>query len=166
MAKIRPVIILSAAIIAIACNVNGESYSWTDSSGAIHFTDDPGSIPTKYRHKVNVRESIAGTPAYSPPVEQSQKIHANRLSVNSREGGKDAARKRDLEHHRQSLKQLENKLSAVKDELMCERRNFDQMPHTGTQTVRATRENRKKLQEINSLEAQIATTKAKIRSLE
>lgn len=46
------------------------TYEWTDSSGVVHFTDNPDKIPPKYRNRVRERESMGGegTPAQQKEV--------------------------------------------------------------------------------------------------
>lgn len=43
-----------------------ETYSWTDASGTMHFTDDPGKIPRQYRKKAEQRD------VYAPPASPAQ----------------------------------------------------------------------------------------------
>lgn len=43
-----------------------ETYSWTDASGTINFTEDYSSIPRKYRKKVHKRDDVSGQPV--PPI--------------------------------------------------------------------------------------------------
>lgn len=62
--------------IALACcclyavPLLAETYSWTDDSGTINFTEEYSSIPGKYRKKVRKRDDISGqaVPA-SPPAD-------------------------------------------------------------------------------------------------
>lgn len=44
---------LSAALPAAA-----DTYQWTDGKGVVHFTDDPSTIPPRYRRKAKVSEDI------------------------------------------------------------------------------------------------------------
>jgi hypothetical protein len=37
--------------------VYAEIYKWTDDKGGVHFTEDPFTIPDKYRDKVKSRET-------------------------------------------------------------------------------------------------------------
>ncbi|MRR06944.1 MAG: DUF4124 domain-containing protein [Deltaproteobacteria bacterium] len=80
-----------------AGTVGAETYSWVDSSGTIHFTEDISQVPKKYLKKVRVRgdvspvvpgvvensaESPAGVEKVSPaPVESAEKnevLYGNR----------------------------------------------------------------------------------------
>jgi hypothetical protein len=74
-----------------AGTVGAETYSWVDSSGTVHFTEDISQVPKKYLKKVRVRgdvspvvpgvvENSAESPAGSPapvgaitPVENGEK---------------------------------------------------------------------------------------------
>ena len=45
----------------------GEMYKWVDEKGTVHFTDDPSSIPEKYRQDAETRKpSKEGLPPQSP----------------------------------------------------------------------------------------------------
>ena len=80
-----------------AGTVGAETYSWVDSSGTVHFTEDISQVPKKYLKKVRVRgdvspvvpggmensaESPAGVDKVSPaPVESAEKkevLYGNR----------------------------------------------------------------------------------------
>lgn len=53
------VIILLAAVVAVA---RGETYRWTDARGGVHFSDDVGKIPSRYRSgAVRVEEKSVNT---------------------------------------------------------------------------------------------------------
>ncbi len=41
--------------------VNAETYTWTDQSGTVHFTEDYSSVPKKYRKKVGRRGDVGAT---------------------------------------------------------------------------------------------------------
>lgn len=38
-------------VLALPLQVSAEIYSWTDAAGTVHFTEDLGSVPKKYRAK-------------------------------------------------------------------------------------------------------------------
>lgn len=44
-------LVLIAVLLALPAVSGAASYSWTDPSGTMHFTDDLGSVPSKYRAK-------------------------------------------------------------------------------------------------------------------
>jgi hypothetical protein len=48
-----------------------ETYSWTDQSGTINFTEDYSSVPRKYRKKVQKRGNIGGQPVQTVSKEDS-----------------------------------------------------------------------------------------------
>lgn len=51
-------ILLGAFILFILFSpVYAEIYKWTDDKGGVHFTEDPSTIPEKYRDKVKSRET-------------------------------------------------------------------------------------------------------------
>jgi len=44
-------LVLITVLLALPAVSGAASYSWTDPSGTMHFTDDLGSVPSKYRAK-------------------------------------------------------------------------------------------------------------------
>lgn len=65
-----------AIVFALApCALAGAVYQWTDADGAIHFTDDPGKIPKKFRDTVKeIRppdepSEPEGTPSSEPEAQ-------------------------------------------------------------------------------------------------
>ncbi|HJV35344.1 DUF4124 domain-containing protein [Geomonas sp.] len=46
--------LIVALILLYALPVLAETYEWTDQQGTVHFTEDLGSIPKKYRKKAKV----------------------------------------------------------------------------------------------------------------
>lgn len=56
--------VLAIAFALASSAVAGGVYQWTDSNGAVHFTDDPGKIPKKYHD--TVQEVVR------PPDEESE----------------------------------------------------------------------------------------------
>jgi hypothetical protein len=46
--------LLVALILLYSLPVLAETYEWTDQQGTVHFTEDRGSIPKKYRKKAKV----------------------------------------------------------------------------------------------------------------
>ncbi len=57
-------LILIATLLLLPCLAEAAAYSWTDPSGTMHFTDDLGSVPKKYRARA-VRQA-AGEDAMLP----------------------------------------------------------------------------------------------------
>jgi hypothetical protein len=49
-------------------------YEWTDDKGVVNFTDNPDSIPAKYRNKAKKRPSIKAEPSESVPVQTRQPV--------------------------------------------------------------------------------------------
>ena len=50
--------VVSMSLLAAAGGAFGQTYEWTDSGGAVHFTDNPDMVPRKYKGTMRVRESI------------------------------------------------------------------------------------------------------------
>lgn len=41
-------------ILALAVAAHADIYKWVDQGGTVHYTEDPGKVPKKYRNKVTV----------------------------------------------------------------------------------------------------------------
>jgi len=63
-------IVLGSVVYADA-----ETYRWTDDRGVVSFTDDPGSIPRRYREKAQRSEDIT---TRNPKVQEELLIQKNR----------------------------------------------------------------------------------------
>lgn len=70
----RITVVLVLALFA-ALSVNAETYTWTDSKGVVSFTDDPNSIPPKYRDKTKKSDDIT---IRNPKVQQELKDQEER----------------------------------------------------------------------------------------
>ena len=46
--------VILAVLMAVASPAFGEIYSWTDSGGTVHYTNNAEDIPEKYRSKAKV----------------------------------------------------------------------------------------------------------------
>lgn len=67
------IVMLVGMVAATAC---AETYTWEDSSGTIHFTEDISRVPKKYRKNVRVRGDMGAAVAEEPLVEQSTEAAA------------------------------------------------------------------------------------------
>jgi hypothetical protein len=66
--------VLPALLLLLAAGSAGEDvYSWTDATGVAHYTNDPSTIPQRYRDKARTLDgqpaSSASTAAQPPPAE-------------------------------------------------------------------------------------------------
>jgi hypothetical protein len=64
MKRISPIVIAALLLFASAA-LGQEVYRWVDEQGTIHFTDDMGQVPEKYRDQVQKKE-----PPKEPPITQ------------------------------------------------------------------------------------------------
>jgi len=68
-----------------------EVYRWVDEKGILHFTDDVGLVPEKYRdqiqQKVPSKETIPSQPASSRPVEPPKAMQPGRGTPKASEAG-------------------------------------------------------------------------------
>jgi hypothetical protein len=63
--KKRGLFILIGLILYSVISAGQEVYRWVDEQGTIHFTDDLGQVPEKYRDKIQKKE-----PPKEPPITQ------------------------------------------------------------------------------------------------
>lgn len=68
--------LLVATILLLPLPVGAEIYKWTDASGNLHFTDDPATIPKKYRKSVIVDTDSGGNSAVMQEVDNQKTIEA------------------------------------------------------------------------------------------
>lgn len=54
----KPILLLTAVLLLISQPASGQLYEWTDENGSVNFTDNPDSVPAKYRNRVRTRESV------------------------------------------------------------------------------------------------------------
>lgn len=52
----------TAILAACISTASAETYTWTDDQGTVHFTEDPGRVPIKFRKKVLSDEGPAPVP--------------------------------------------------------------------------------------------------------
>lgn len=98
------------------------TYEWTDQSGTVHFTEDLGTVPKKYRKKAKVvgeEENVAPQPpAASEPVAEKPKLQESQKGKKVY-GGKDegawrkefATVKRDIQGSGASLRELQARMA-------------------------------------------------------
>lgn len=73
-------ILLIAVAVLSAVPVLAETYSWTDNSGTMNFTEDYSQVPKQYRKKIEIRRngdnkpSSAETPAVAKGVAKSAPV--------------------------------------------------------------------------------------------
>jgi len=59
---------MSTILLLLFSAAHGQLYEWTDDSGSVNFSDNPGHVPAKYRGRVKIHESA--------PAEASQRGEA------------------------------------------------------------------------------------------
>ncbi|MEI6209659.1 MAG: DUF4124 domain-containing protein [Desulfuromonadales bacterium] len=64
--RLLPVVL--ACALLYAAPLRAETYSWTDESGTVNFTEDYASVPPKYRNMVNIRGDIGAVPSQAEPL--------------------------------------------------------------------------------------------------
>jgi hypothetical protein len=63
--KRRSLIVIAALLLFSSAAFGQEVYRWVDEQGTVHFTDDLGQVPEKYRDKIQKKE-----PPKEPPITQ------------------------------------------------------------------------------------------------
>ncbi len=59
----RFLILLSVTTFFLSfTSVHAVTYSWVDQQGTVNFTEDPGSVPSKYRKKVRILDDAGSSP--------------------------------------------------------------------------------------------------------
>jgi hypothetical protein len=68
--KRRGLLILIGLILCSVISAGQEVYRWVDEKGTVHFTDDLGQVPEKYREKIQ-KQISPKEPAPTPPAPPS-----------------------------------------------------------------------------------------------
>ena len=75
-------IIIAGLLFFSTLALGQEVYKWVDEKGTVHFTDDPGQIPEKYRDQVQKREPpkepVFAPPTSSRPVETPKRTESDK----------------------------------------------------------------------------------------
>jgi hypothetical protein len=72
-------------IFCFAVSWGQEVYQWVDEKGTVHFTDDLGLVPEKYRNQVQKKKtSIEPTPLLSPQVTTEEDLEKEPKSAPER----------------------------------------------------------------------------------
>jgi len=131
--------------------VMAETYTWTDKSGTVNFSDDYSSVPKQYRKKVRRLGDMGAAPAAAdtggkdgvqqpaqPPAPETAPAPPVAATGNGLYGGKKAAAwQQEFRERAAGLKQLEGQLAqfveAAKKPLGAETRERLQMDYNETQ---------------------------------
>lgn len=62
MRLVMMVVVLLLAVTPLAAEI----YSWRDSAGVVHYTDDPAAVPKKYRTRTKAPQPPAEAPVLQP----------------------------------------------------------------------------------------------------
>jgi len=75
-------IIIAGLLFFSTLALGQEVYKWVDEKGTVHFTDDPGQIPEKYRDQIQKREPpkepVSTPPTSSRPVEIPKRTESDK----------------------------------------------------------------------------------------
>ena len=97
----------------VFCGVgSGEIYKWTDEKGTVHFTEDPSTIPEKYRGSVKSRTTEEDL---MTPEERLQEKRRNDEDVGRRQATQQTEYERSLEGER-ARKQMRDQEEAKHEE--------------------------------------------------
>jgi hypothetical protein len=110
--------LLVAMLLLYPLSALAQTYEWTDRSGTVHFTEDLGKVPKKYRKKVKVIGDDTGEPRVTETTEPTKGKSAREAGGKEKEkekklyGGKDeAAWRNDFRNARRAVQQTESDLS-------------------------------------------------------
>jgi hypothetical protein len=100
-------------VVGLAAMCNAEIYKWVDEKGTVHFTEDPSTIPEKYREKTQSRT----TEEDSIPLEQ-------RIRLKKKEEAELRERLK-REKNEAEIRRLEEQLKKVSESVEKERREAE-----------------------------------------
>lgn len=125
-------LVLILSVLLLPVTSGAASYSWTDPAGTIHFTDDLGSVPPKYRGKAlrqaageetapfvkpDAEAPKARVPAAAPGTVPQAASGAETMNPSALFGGRSAAEwQTQFRQLRVELAAIEQKREALKQE--------------------------------------------------
>jgi clan AA aspartic protease (TIGR02281 family) len=68
----KRILLVMTVLIGLALPAGAEMYKWVDEKGRVHFTDDPSTIPERYRPNTETRKGTAEP--LSPKAKENQPI--------------------------------------------------------------------------------------------
>ena len=71
--RIAIVILISFGLLPIFQLAHAEIFKWVDEKGTVHFTEDPATIPEKYREKVKSRATEEDSMSLEERVREKKK---------------------------------------------------------------------------------------------
>lgn len=93
------------------------TYSWIDSEGTVNFTEDPGSVPLKYRKKVrrldDASTAAAQTSQQAPKSEQHQPDNANQTATKSQADSSQLYAGKTFEQWKKELSDKESEMNSL-----------------------------------------------------
>ncbi len=137
MKKLNIPALLAAAVflLALPAAVQAELYQYKDQEGVVHFTDDYGRIPEKYRSQVKTHESTepepekaeqetgrrSSNPEQAGEQEKEEAAGKESLEGSLTEGGETAS----LQQKREALVQKKEKLNSAYKSLAEEKKQLE-----------------------------------------
>ena len=125
-------LVLILSVLLLPVTSGAASYSWTDPAGTVHFTDDLGSVPPKYRAKAlrqaageetapfvkpDAEAAKTRVPAAAPGTVPQTASGAETMSPSALFGGRSAAEwQAQFRQLRAELAAVEQKREALKQE--------------------------------------------------
>lgn len=118
MKKHQLIVFILLAVVT-ASTVGADTYSWTDDQGTIHFSEDRGAVPQKYRKKARKvaaespeeEKTIPAAAAKAPAVVPPATGRADQSAAADIYGGKTFAQ------WEKSLREREEAMAAVRQEI-------------------------------------------------
>lgn len=127
MIRMRHVVLMALSMASVAWAQT--IYTWTDSRGTVHYTDDPSTIPAKAKVKTTEGGELS---QMGPPPERPAPQEAPSREPSSSAG---VETKSDEEYWRKEFRAANEKVRSLEDELSVDQRKVDdpsRMPMGGT----------------------------------
>lgn len=95
-------------------------YTWTDSRGTVHYTDDPSTIPANAKAKTTEGDELSNMgPAPERPAPQPQAAASQQQPASGPAAGTDE------EYWRKEFRAANEKVRSLEDELAVDQRKYD-----------------------------------------
>lgn len=151
--------LLVAMLLLYPLSALAQTYEWTDQQGNIHFTDDRGNIPKKYRKKAKVLGEDSGQPVISETTEpakgkgKGEEGEKEKGKGKSLYGGRDeSAWRNDFRASKSAVQQTESEIAELNKRLG----DTSKMSRSEYLTIQAT---------ITHLQSRLETQQKKLEQL-
>jgi hypothetical protein len=149
--------VIFASILALSFSTaHAATYSWTDEHGTVHFTEDPGRVPAKFRTKALKKEETESAPEEGTTSEPTP-VKAPEATLQAAPSGSDRG---DGMYAGKTYEEWQKELAEREAAMTAVRKRIDEVAALFRSTVASKEERSNLLEEHRALTAQFNEMKA------